>query len=1483
MKKVAGFSLAIIFVYALLVVNSLPQGNIIFVDDDFTNEPSNHKWNSIQLAINDAQDGDIIYIFEGNYVENIFVNKRVRIIGESPDKVIIDGNDRKYAVNLLKEGIIIENVSIKNGDEAGIYTQFNNITIKNCKIYDNGMYGILINSSNISLINCSIYDNIVAAKSNNSNTSFQHCIIYSNEWGIIAENSYCIIENSEMYEMENKSIWFMNCEGKIENVSVHDSFCGIWFYNVKDSYILSNNITSNIVGIRLQNSTHNEIRDCNFINNFGYGIYLDTSYDNIIHHNNFVGNGINAYDNGYNTWNSRVGNYWDDSNMEDKDNDGILDEQYVNGNIIDYYPLANKITYPPKFVWVDDDFDESTAGYNIDCFNDIQAAIDILDNKGKCFVYEGNYEGIEISKEIRIIGKNAFINGVGIFANNVSIEGIKSKEIRILNAKGISLENIEISDELFGLYIINVSNCTFKKIYLHNNSKAIYLFNSNNNKFFSIKMENNFCGFEAKKSLFNEIRDCNFINNFGYGIYLDTSYDNIIHHNNFVGNGINAYDNGYNTWNSRVGNYWDDSNMEDKDNDGILDEQYVNGNIIDYYPLANKITYPPKFVWVDDDFDESTAGYNIDCFNDIQAAIDILDNKGKCFVYEGNYEGIEISKEIRIIGKNAFINGVSIFANNVSIKGIEASSGNIAIFIAGDNFECENCIFFNSRVGMLVKGKNATIESCYIMDNSLYGIFSNESISIKNCKIYGNNIGIEVKNNVSIEKCEIKNNTFIGVKINSGNKIWKNTIENNDYGIYCNGSDNIIYLNNFVGNIIHVYDMGKNRFNTSMGNYWDDYTGSDTNEDGIGDTPYKIDNDSIDYYPLVRKAGYPVAYFNYTPLNITTQITVRFFDKSIDFDGYIVSWLWDFGDGNVSYERNTSHRYRKAGMYIVNLTVKDDDGMEAKATKEIVVLNVPPVANFSYSPLNPTDVDIITFNASSSYDLDGYIVNYTWHFGDGSIGYGKVIQHSYADDGIYYVSLVIKDDDGAVTNITKDISMSNVKPIANFSYYPIKSTTQDTIYFTDLSYDIDGYIVSWLWDFGDGNVSYERNTSHRYRKAGMYIVNLTVKDDDGMEAKATKEIVVLNVPPVANFSYSPLNPTDVDIITFNASSSYDLDGYIVNYTWHFGDGSIGYGKVIQHSYADDGIYYVSLVIKDDDGATTNITKDISISNVKPIANFEWHPEKPTDLDMVAFKDLSVDADGYIVNYTWDFGDGNTSYERNPKHKYAKNGIYEVKLTIKDDDNATSSITKEIVILNIPPVANFSYKPLQPTDIDMITFNASLSYDADGSIVNYTWHFGDGSIGYGKVVYHGYADDGIYNVSLLVTDDDGAKDEIIKRIEIRNVKPVAIFNYKPSKPREKEKVTFDASPSYDADGSIISYEWDFDGDENIDAYGKEATFKYKKKGDYIAKLIVKDDDNETDTYQLLVKVREKEKIPGFELPFAILSIAILIFLRRRRKT
>ena len=121
---------------------------------------------------------------------------------------------------------------------------------------------------------------------------------------------------------------------------------------------------------------------------------------------------------------------------------------------------------------------------------------------------------------------------------------------------------------------------------------------------------------------------------------------------------------------------------------------------------------------------------------------------------------------------------------------------------------------------------------------------------------------------------------------------------------------------------------------------------------------------------------------------------------------------------------------------------------------------------------------------------------------------------------------------------------------------------------------------------------------------------------------------------------------------------------------------------------------------------------------------------------------------------WNFGDGVTSTDQHPGHRYTQKGTYTVRLTVTDNEGATHTTSQEITIYNAPPVSSFLTHPSSPREIDtVITFN-STSYDPDGDIINWTWDLGDGTFTFGEIITHTYTSKGVYNITLTVSDDDG---------------------------------------------------------------------------------------------------------------------------------
>lgn len=179
------------------------------------------------------------------------------------------------------------------------------------------------------------------------------------------------------------------------------------------------------------------------------------------------------------------------------------------------------------------------------------------------------------------------------------------------------------------------------------------------------------------------------------------------------------------------------------------------------------------------------------------------------------------------------------------------------------------------------------------------------------------------------------------------------------------------------------------------------------------------------------KNALPEASFTFTPEPPVKGEPVSFSDTSIDTDGEIESWLWNFEDGTVSQEQNPTHIFDFAAIYKVRLTVKDDLGGED--TEELsITVNDPTVANILPNASFTISTDLaqkgaeVAFTDSSS-DSDGLISSWSWDFGDGNTSTSKNPTHFYGDVGAFTITLTVTDNSGDTNSITKDINVWGTK------------------------------------------------------------------------------------------------------------------------------------------------------------------------------------------------------------------------------------------------------------------------------------------------------------------------------------------------------------------------------------------------------------------------------------------------------------------------
>ena len=347
--------------------------------------------------------------------------------------------------------------------------------------------------------------------------------------------------------------------------------------------------------------------------------------------------------------------------------------------------------------------------------------------------------------------------------------------------------------------------------------------------------------------------------------------------------------------------------------------------------------------------------------------------------------------------------------------------------------------------------------------------------------------------------------------------------------------------------------------------------------------------------------------------------------------------------------------------------------------------NLPPQASFTYVCASLT----CTFTDTSS-DADGTVTGWSWTFGDGSSSSAQNPQHTYAANGQYTVTLVATDDQGddsaPVSQQVTPGGTTNNLPTASFTF----ACSGLTCDFTDQSFDTDGTVVEWSWDFGDGWFSADQNPTHTYASEGNFTVTLVVVDNDGGIGGPDVQGVSVtdptpNTPPTAGFTASC-----TDLTCDFTDTSSDSDGTVTGWSWDFGDGSSSSAENPSHTYASAGTYTVTLITTDDDGDdSAPFSSDVDATdppaNTPPTASFT---ASCTDLTC-DFTDASSDGDGTVTGWSWDFGDGNSSSAENPSHTYASAGTYTVTLIATDDDGDDSAPFSSDVDATDPPAAPLS--------------------------------------------------------------------------------------------------------------------------------------------------------------------------------------------------
>ncbi|MBS3782435.1 MAG: right-handed parallel beta-helix repeat-containing protein [Candidatus Thermoplasmatota archaeon] len=783
-----------------------------------------------------------------------------------------------------------------------------------------------------------------------------------------------------------------------------------------------------------------------------------------------------------------------------------------------------------------------------------------------------------------------------------------------------------------------------------------------------------------------------------------------------------------------------------------------------------------------------------------------------------------------------------------------------------------NNIESNYARGVYIRNSDRNrIQSNYISDNR-------EGIRLEGSSEYN-----DIRNNT------ILNSEWYGMYLFGGNNndIYKNTVYKSEeyYGIYLKESnDNKIYWNDFIDNEQDCFDDSNNNWSLPYpdgGNYWSNYSGVDDmsgsnqdqpGSDGLGDFPYSIPGgNNEDKYPFMEPIEgigntKPKASFTVDPYTGDLS-TVFIFDPSSSSDNedntMDLLMRWDWEDDST---------YDTPWLTNLSVTKTFDEYGTYK-----VKLQVKDTGGLTDSVVQSVYV----------YGLPSVPQNFQVRPSDGAV---LLSWDELEDDGGSDIEsyAIYKGTQGQSVQFYKQVDEST------FSYRDTQVTNGVTYY----------YKISGVSGRGEGNLSDA----------------LSATPEDGLSPY---------IPPEASFTHHIIYPiVDYGYRINLVDNSSKGEGEIVNYSWNISNDVdiLRYGRTVETSLKF-GVYSVEITVLDDNGRSDTEVRELDLSKPKPpTADFTWNPFYPKEHDMVWMVDKSIPGDNNIINWTYEFNDGEF-YLYGGGWFGASPGVYSVNLTVSDR-YLTDSITKEIVIpydisFDVTPgqvhmlhdnqtfvsidvdnqaeleISYFPGNPTNGTDFeDNIIVGDFIGIEVDNSS-SVNWpitiriYYENEEINELNVdentleIYYWDEENQEWSqveeeCSVNTTNQNGYSGYVeceldhltIFTLSGMNPPPYAICSENISC-RIGELVTFDGTSSTD-DIGIKNYTWEFEYDGKIQKlYGGVSEFVFEKEGTYEIKLTVTDGHNNTSSDTFYVYVGEEEKLPFcYIIIIGVIAIGVL---------
>ena len=440
----------------------------------------------------------------------------------------------------------------------------------------------------------------------------------------------------------------------------------------------------------------------------------------------------------------------------------------------------------------------------------------------------------------------------------------------------------------------------------------------------------------------------------------------------------------------------------------------------------------------------------------------------------------------------------------------------------------------------------------------------------------------------------------------------------------------------------------------------------------------------------------PILSFDFIRDSVCQFDSIRFRSTSTDISGV----YWDFGDGKTSVLTNPTHQYTDSGIFNVQYTGYSTlHNCPATISKDVHILDKPE-SSITASPTDGCQPLTVNFKADSSFN--------SWTFSNGNSSVKNDPKEIFGDVGVQWVKLVSEYANGCKDSISINLIV-HPRPLAGY----VASVDSLCEYPVDVDYTNTSIgALGYNWIFGDGSRSTQTSPSLTLTQTGIYKDTLIASNQFGCKDTATSIIKVYD-PPTADALITPLSgcvPLEVNFT--NVSSNYLYN------KWDFGNGDTSSRKDDIYTYEVIGAYAPSLIVYGN--ANCSDTFDLSsVINVypNPMADFDFEIENVT----TTFTNISSGAD----RYSWDFGDGASSTEENPVHRYPGSGIYNTTLVASNSFGCKDSLTKMIDVLEMynlfvanafsPEFGGPGANTFKPTGIGLETYHIYI-YDTWGNLI-----------------------------------------------------------------------------------------------------------------------------------------------------------------------